>query len=76
MDLTMIEEGNPDEIDGLINFQKLSMVYQVIEKVQRYQQVLLHTITHTHTHTHTHNLPPTYKLMNKSKIKNKNKQIM
>jgi hypothetical protein len=41
MDLTMIEEGNPDEIDGLINFQKLSMIYQVIEKVQRYQQVLL-----------------------------------
>lgn len=38
MDLTMIEEGNPDEIDGLINFQKLSMIYQVIEKVQRYQQ--------------------------------------
>jgi hypothetical protein len=40
MDLTMIEEGNPDEIDGLINFQKLSMIYQVIEKVQRYQQVV------------------------------------
>jgi son of sevenless-like protein len=38
-DLTMIEEGNPDLIQDLINFKKRDMIYQVIEKVLRYQQV-------------------------------------
>jgi hypothetical protein len=37
-DLTMIEEGNPDLIQDLINFKKRDMIYQVIEKVLRYQQ--------------------------------------
>lgn len=35
----MIEEGNPDLIQDLINFKKRDMIYQVIEKVLRYQQV-------------------------------------
>lgn len=38
-DLTMIEEGNPDLVQDLINFKKRDMIYQVIEKVLRYQQV-------------------------------------
>lgn len=35
----MIEEGNPDMVQDLINFKKRDMIYQVIEKVLRYQQV-------------------------------------
>ncbi|KAJ3442833.1 ras guanine nucleotide exchange factor i-related [Anaeramoeba flamelloides] len=36
-DLTFIEDGNPDKIDGLINFSKRRLVYAVIEEIQRYQ---------------------------------------
>ncbi|KAJ6240661.1 ras guanine nucleotide exchange factor i-related [Anaeramoeba flamelloides] len=36
-DLTFIEDGNPNKIDGLINFSKRKLVYAVIEEIQRYQ---------------------------------------
>lgn len=32
-DLTFIEDGNPETIDGLINFERLTQLYEVIEKV-------------------------------------------
>lgn len=37
-DLTFIEEGNPDYINGLINFGKRKLVYTVISSVKQYQQ--------------------------------------
>ncbi|KAJ6243439.1 ras guanine nucleotide exchange factor i-related [Anaeramoeba flamelloides] len=36
-DLTFIEDGNPDYIDGLINFSKRSLVYDIIFDIQSYQ---------------------------------------
>eukprot|EP01104_Vermistella_antarctica_P005909 TRINITY_DN16657_c0_g1_i1.p1 TRINITY_DN16657_c0_g1~~TRINITY_DN16657_c0_g1_i1.p1 ORF type:complete len:1049 (+),score=228.63 TRINITY_DN16657_c0_g1_i1:400-3546(+) len=39
-DLTFIDDGNPDRSkDGLINFSKREMEYNVIAEVQQYQQV-------------------------------------
>ena len=37
-DLVFIDDGNPDTVDGLINFRKREMVYKVIEEIQQYQQ--------------------------------------
>ena len=37
-DLTFIDEGNPNEINGLINFSKRMLLYEVIQQVQQYQQ--------------------------------------
>lgn len=37
-DLTFIEDGNPDLIGNLINFQKREMVSKVIIELQVYQQ--------------------------------------
>ncbi|KAJ3435491.1 ras guanine nucleotide exchange factor i-related [Anaeramoeba flamelloides] len=36
-DLTFIEDGNPDYIDGLINFSKRTLVYDIIFDIQNYQ---------------------------------------
>eukprot|EP01090_Pellita_catalonica_P000606 TRINITY_DN10419_c0_g1_i1.p1 TRINITY_DN10419_c0_g1~~TRINITY_DN10419_c0_g1_i1.p1 ORF type:complete len:581 (-),score=81.77 TRINITY_DN10419_c0_g1_i1:1794-3425(-) len=36
-DLTFIEDGNPDKVDGLVNFSKRKMVYKIISEVQQYQ---------------------------------------
>jgi len=36
-DLTFIEEGNQPFYKGLINFHKRKLIYDVIEKVMRYQ---------------------------------------
>ncbi|KAJ6252377.1 guanine nucleotide exchange factor [Anaeramoeba flamelloides] len=36
-DLTFIEDGNPNKIDGLINFYKRRLVYAVIEEIKQYQ---------------------------------------
>ncbi|KAJ6248620.1 ras guanine nucleotide exchange factor i-related [Anaeramoeba flamelloides] len=36
-DLTFIEEGNPDFIDGLINFSKRRLIYDVIFEIQNFQ---------------------------------------
>jgi len=36
-DLIFIEDGNPDTIDGLINFSKRQLLYKVIEEMQQYQ---------------------------------------
>jgi hypothetical protein len=38
-DITFIEDGNPDEIDGLINFQKRMAEEDVLLKIEQYQQV-------------------------------------
>lgn len=35
-DLTFIEDGNPDTIDGLINFTKRRLVFRVISDLVRY----------------------------------------
>ena len=37
-DLTFIEDGNPETIDGLINFERLTQVYEVIEKVGGFKE--------------------------------------
>src|SRR4051812_24957846 len=37
-DLTFIEDGNPDYVDGLINFTKRQLLSGVIMKMQTYQQ--------------------------------------
>ncbi|KAL6061251.1 Ras guanine nucleotide exchange factor domain-containing protein [Balamuthia mandrillaris] len=37
-DLTFIEDGNPDTLDGLINFNKRVLVNRVIQEIQVYQQ--------------------------------------
>lgn len=36
-DLTFIEEGNPNFIDGLINFKKRDMLVETIRQIQQYQ---------------------------------------
>jgi len=36
-DLIFIGEGNPDELDGLINFHKQRLTYSVILQIQQYQ---------------------------------------
>jgi len=36
-DLIFIDEGNPDELDGLINFHKQRLTYSVILQIQQYQ---------------------------------------
>ena len=38
-DLTFIEQGNPDYIGELINFEKRVLVSSVLDSVQRYQKV-------------------------------------
>jgi len=38
-DLTFINDGNPNSIEGLINFRKRELIYRVIEEFQQYQQV-------------------------------------
>ena len=37
-DITFIEDGNPDYIQGLINYRKRELVYNVIRDIQQYQQ--------------------------------------
>ncbi|EGC31783.1 hypothetical protein DICPUDRAFT_99093 [Dictyostelium purpureum] len=37
-DLTFIEDGNQDEIKGLINFKKRDLIYNTILEIQQYQQ--------------------------------------
>eukprot|EP01104_Vermistella_antarctica_P002641 TRINITY_DN12854_c0_g1_i1.p1 TRINITY_DN12854_c0_g1~~TRINITY_DN12854_c0_g1_i1.p1 ORF type:complete len:1121 (+),score=328.85 TRINITY_DN12854_c0_g1_i1:409-3771(+) len=37
-DLTFIEEGNPDRIDGKINFKKSKLTYKVIQQQEEYQK--------------------------------------
>jgi hypothetical protein len=36
--VTYIEDGNPDSIDGLINFTKCEMISKVIREIFDYQQ--------------------------------------
>eukprot|EP01098_Paradermamoeba_levis_P001873 TRINITY_DN12151_c0_g1_i1.p1 TRINITY_DN12151_c0_g1~~TRINITY_DN12151_c0_g1_i1.p1 ORF type:complete len:148 (-),score=21.92 TRINITY_DN12151_c0_g1_i1:5-448(-) len=36
-DLTFIEDGNPDKLGNLINFQKRKMIYSIIEAVRKFQ---------------------------------------
>jgi len=38
-DLIFIEEGNPDELEGLINFNKCRLTYKVIAEIQQYQHL-------------------------------------
>jgi len=38
-DLTFIEDGNKDKIDGLINFRKMELVYNVIDVIQQSQAI-------------------------------------
>jgi len=38
-DLTFMDEGNPDFINGLINMGKRMLSYKTIAEIQRYQQV-------------------------------------
>ena len=37
-DITFIEDGNPDYIQGLINYRKREFVFNVIREIQQYQQ--------------------------------------
>lgn len=36
-DLTFIEDGNPDVVNGLINFKKREMLYKAIWNVRKYR---------------------------------------
>lgn len=36
-DLTFIEEGNPDDIDGLINFGKRNLIYTILKVIKTFQ---------------------------------------
>jgi len=36
-DLTMIQEGNPDMKDGLINFHKRTLLYKIMAEVELFQ---------------------------------------
>ncbi len=38
-DLTFADDANPDEINGLINFGKYELMYNIIEEIQQYQQI-------------------------------------
>lgn len=38
-DLTFIDDGNKNTINGLINFSKRQLTYKVISEMQRYQQI-------------------------------------
>ena len=38
-DLTFIEDGNSDDLDGMINFSKRLLVHNIITTIQRYQQL-------------------------------------
>ncbi|EGG13835.1 regulator of chromosome condensation domain-containing protein [Cavenderia fasciculata] len=44
-DLTFIEDGNPPQIGGLINFYKQRKISEVIFQIQQFQQVLYTNIT-------------------------------
>ena len=37
-DLTFVEDGNPDMVNGLINFRKRQLVFQIIQEIQLYQE--------------------------------------
>lgn len=37
-DLTFIEDGNPEQIDNLVNFERLGLVYGVLKEVLLFQQ--------------------------------------
>src|SRR4051812_28843670 len=40
MDLTFIEEGNPDRLkNNLINFEKRKLVYTILSKIEQFQNV-------------------------------------
>lgn len=38
-DLTFINDGNKDTIDGEINFRKVMMVYKILETVKKFQKI-------------------------------------
>ena len=38
-DLTFVEDGNPDKIGELINFSKRQFVFNIIDEIDRYQQI-------------------------------------
>ena len=37
LDLTFIDEGNEDDINGEINFAKRELVYDIVQLIQTYQ---------------------------------------
>jgi hypothetical protein len=47
-DLTFMEDGNSDTLEGLININKRRMVYNIIESVQQYQLVRSHPLMYHH----------------------------
>jgi hypothetical protein len=38
-DLTFVEDGNPDRVQGMTNFRKRKLEYDVIVQVRRYQDM-------------------------------------
>eukprot|EP01104_Vermistella_antarctica_P015645 TRINITY_DN5185_c0_g1_i1.p1 TRINITY_DN5185_c0_g1~~TRINITY_DN5185_c0_g1_i1.p1 ORF type:complete len:886 (+),score=242.94 TRINITY_DN5185_c0_g1_i1:3-2660(+) len=38
-DLTFIEDGNPEQVDGLVNFEKREMVYNVLAEISWFQEL-------------------------------------
>ena len=38
-DLTFIDDGNPDTVDGKINWNKRELTYRVLSEIELYQQV-------------------------------------
>lgn len=38
-DLTFIDDGNPDLIDGKINFYKRTLMFKIIKQIEVFQQI-------------------------------------
>ena len=56
-DLTFIDEGNPDKIEGLFNWSKRKLIYNVISKIQQYQQTRYQLQVYTLLENYLSNLP-------------------
>jgi len=57
IDLTFTEEGNKDEIEGLINFSKRELISGIIEEIKQYQQQSYAFIPKEPMHTFLLQLP-------------------
>ena len=56
-DLTFIDEGNSDKVNGLINFSKREMIYNVVADIAMYQQMPFDIQQQEPLNTFTYELP-------------------
>ena len=55
--MTFIEDGNPDYIDGLINFTKRSLVYKILKQIEVFQLEAYNFVTVPLLRAYLMNLP-------------------